>query len=216
MSKRSDDVRLLLAGAAPLVRAALAGLIVQAGYRLRKADQVSSRRTVLKRIRRKEVDLVVLVYDTAAGLGLNLIEQIRVEEPDLPLLVINSTPSNHEAMTIIRAGVSGYLGRKSTPEDFARSIERSLAGGHYVSPEVAERLLFQFGAASGDSIDEQLSPREVQVLGLIAKGKKRAEIAETLALSPQTISSYRARIMEKLGLRTTAELIRYAVDHKLV
>lgn len=214
--KGSNDFKLLLAGASPLVRAAFAGLIAQAGYHLPKSDQVSSRKTVLNRIRKHNVDLLILIYDTAAGLGLNLIEQIRSERSDVRLLVINSSPSDHEAMIIIRAGVSGYLGRKSTPDDFSRALERLLSGGNYVSPGVAEKLLFQFGTGSGEGITENLSGRETQVLSLLAKGKKRAEIAETLSLSPQTISSYRSRIMEKLGLETNAELIRYAVDQKLV
>jgi DNA-binding NarL/FixJ family response regulator len=209
------DAKFLLVGASPLVRAAVASLIAQAGYRLSGSDQVSTARTAMKRIREVPPDLLILLYDTAAKLGISLIEQIVAEQPDLPILVINPSPSDHEAMTIIRSHVTGYLGRKSTPEHLVQALRRILAGRNYVSPAIAEKLLFHLGS-SGDRLDQTLSPRETQVLGLIARGKKRAEIAETLSLSPQTISSYRSRILEKLGLGTNAELIRYAVDNKLV
>jgi DNA-binding NarL/FixJ family response regulator len=214
VNRSKNEQQILIAGAFPLVRSALASLINRAGYRVDEHHYAGSAGELLNRIRRDSVDLVFLIYDTASGFGLNLIEQIRAEKPDLPLLVLNSSPSDREAMAVIRAHVTGYLGRQSTPQHLVQALRKTLSGHCFVSPEIAQTLLFKIG--SGMETEPMLSSREAQVLSLISQGKKRATIAETLYLSPQTISSYRTRILEKLGVNNDAALIRYAVEHRLV
>ncbi len=214
VNRSKDNQQILIAGAFPLVRSALASLISRAGYQIDEHHHAGSAGAVLNRIREDSIDLVFLIYDTASGFGLNLIEQIRAEKPDLPLLVLNSSPSDHDAMAVIRAHVTGYLGRQSTPHHLVQALRRTLSGHCFVSPEVAQTLLFKLG--SGMEAQPTLSSRETQVLSLISQGKKRATIAETLFLSPQTISSYRTRILDKLGVKNDAALIRYAVEHRLV
>lgn len=216
MANRSRKVKILLVSSSPLLRSALERAIRHAIEPVRIAEAATPE-AAMKRIRRNRPSIMLLLFDTASRLGLNLVESVQAEMPDLPIVVINPFPSHHEALTIIRTRVSAYLGQKSSEKHLQSAIRRALAGQRYVSPQVAESLVLRLSGTPDGEVDEaNLSPRESQVLRLLAQGHKRGEIAETLCLSPQTVSSYRSRILEKLGLKTNAELIRWAIDSQFI
>lgn len=162
-------------------------------------------------------DLVILDINLPDKSGLDALKDIKRVCPDLPVLILSLYPEAHYARRALKAGASGYLTKDSAPEEVTTAVKRILQGGRYVSAALAEQLAADLGTTSGEAREphEMLSDRELEVLRLIGSGNTPTEIAEQLTLSIKTVSTYRARILEKLSLRTTAELIRFAVDHQL-
>jgi DNA-binding NarL/FixJ family response regulator len=132
------------------------------------------------------------------------------------VLVLSVHPEDQYALRVLRAGAFGYLTKDSAPDELVNAIRKVVSGGRYVSELMAERLALEIGADTSKLPHETLSDREFQVLRLMATGKPVTAIAEELNLSPKTISTYRARVLAKMNLETTAELIHYAVQHHLV
>jgi DNA-binding NarL/FixJ family response regulator len=216
--KSSDQERaitVLLASARPTLRAALSTLI-NTQPDLKVTAEAATQTDILAHAATSGFDVIVVVFNVAAGLGLNCLEQVRTQYPKVPIVVMNLSPSDHDALTIIRMELAAYLGRRSEPAHLFEALRRAVKGQRFISPAVAEQLVFQLSVTSDEAAEGVLTPRERQVLTLIAQGIKRREIAETLRLSPQTVSTYRSRLLEKLGLKTNAQLVRYAVDEKLV
>jgi len=162
-------------------------------------------------------DLVILDVNLPDKSGLDALKDIKRAYPSLPVLILSLYPEAHYARRALKAGASGYLTKDTAPEEVTHAVKRILQGGRYVSAALAEQLAADLGTAATDSRErhEVLSDRELEVLRLIGSGNTPTEIAEHLTLSIKTVSTYRARILEKLNLRTTAELIRFAVDHQL-
>ncbi|MDO9118425.1 MAG: response regulator transcription factor [Nitrospira sp.] len=162
-------------------------------------------------------DLVILDINLPDKSGLDALKDIKRISPDLPVLILSLYPEAQYARRALKAGASGYLTKDTAPEEVTTAVKRILQGGRYVSAALAEQLAADLGTTSGEAREphERLSDRELEVLRLIGSGRTPTEIAEQLALSIKTVSTYRARILEKLNLRTTAELIRFAVDHQL-
>lgn len=162
-------------------------------------------------------DLVILDINLPDKSGLDALKDIKRVSPDLPVLILSLYPEAHYARRALKAGASGYLTKDTAPEEVTTAVKRILQGGRYVSAALAEQLAADLGTTSGEAQEphEMLSDRELEVLRLIGSGKTPTEVAEQLTLSIKTVSTYRARILEKLNLRTTAELIRFAVDHQL-
>ncbi|MCS6294197.1 MAG: response regulator transcription factor [Nitrospira sp.] len=162
-------------------------------------------------------DLVILDINLPDKSGLDALKDIKRVCPDLPVLILSLYPEAHYARRALKAGASGYLTKDTAPEEVTTAVKRILQGGRYVSAALAEQLAADLGTTSGEAQEphEMLSDRELEVLRLIGSGNTPTEVAEQLTLSIKTVSTYRARILEKLHLRTTAELIRFAVDHQL-
>ena len=168
-------------------------------------------------------ELVALVASTAADVvlmdvnmpgegSIETLQRIAALRPGLPVLVISMLPEEHVAPRLLRLGAAGYVSKGAAAEELVAAIRKVLAGGRYVSAALAERIAFTGTAAA----HEALSPRELQVLRLIAGGRPVKEIADALALSVSTVHTHRARILEKLGVRSDVELTRYAVRFHLV
>jgi two-component system invasion response regulator UvrY len=134
----------------------------------------------------------------------------------LPVLVLSMHPEDQYAIRALRAGASGYLTKESAPDELVAAIRKIVRGGKYISPTLAERLAAEIEAPGGKLPHERLSDREYQVLLMIASGKTVSQIAQELSLSVKTISTYRARLLEKMGMQTNAELTHYAIENKLV
>lgn len=162
-------------------------------------------------------DLVMLDINLPDKSGLDTLKDIKQVCPDLPVLILSLYPEAQYARRAFKAGAAGYLTKDTAPEEVTTAVKHILRGGRYVSAALAEQLAADLATTAGDSRapHERLSDRELEVLRLIGAGKTPTEVAEHLALSIKTVSTYRARILEKLNLRTTAELIRFAVDHRL-
>jgi len=160
---------------------------------------------------------VVLLDITMPGfMGLDALKQIKVEKPDLPILVLSMHPEDQYGIRVLKAGASGYLMKSTAPDQLVGAIRKVYRGGRYVSPSLAEKMAFGLQTGATELPHEALSDREYQVLCMIASGKTVKEIAAELALSEKTVSTYRARILEKMNMKSNAELTHYAIKLDLV
>src|SRR6185436_5889251 len=160
-------------------------------------------------------DVVVLDITMPNKSGLDVLKQLHAESPRLPVLVLSMHSEDQYAVRVLRAGAAGYLTKESAPIKLVQAIRKVVRGGKYVSPALAERLVYDL-TDSTKAPHEILSDREYQVLCMIASGKTVTIIGEELALSVKTISTYRVRILEKLNMKNNAELTRYAIKEGLV
>ncbi len=162
-------------------------------------------------------DLMILDIDLPGRGGLDLLRQVKVEHPQMPVIIFSMHPEEQFAIRALKGGASGYVAKDSDSAQLVAAVHKVLHGGKYVSPALAERLADDLGRQHLGSAasHELLSDREFQVMRLIAAGKSTTLIADLLSLSVKTVSTYRSRILEKLGLKTSLELIRYTVDHHL-
>ena len=205
----ADDHALVRRGVAHILREDIAGLdITEAGTAHEALDAVQT----------APWDLVILDVNLPDKSGLEVLKDIKRMSPGLPILILSLYPEAHYARRALKAGASGYITKDTAPEEATNAVKHILQGGRYVSASLAEQLAADLGASTGEHREphEILSDRELEVLRLIGRGHTPTEVAEQLTLSIKTVSTYRARLLEKLDLRTTAELIRFAVDHRLI
>jgi two-component system invasion response regulator UvrY len=163
-----------------------------------------------------EWDAVVLDLSFAGKSGLEILKELKQIRPRLPVLVLTMHSEEQYARRAFKAGAAGFITKDSPRAELSKAIHRVLGGGRYLSPALAEKLIVDLERGVDRPPDETLSDREFQVMRLIASGKTLSEIADLLSLSDKTISTYRARVMEKMGMRTNAELTHYAIQNKLV
>lgn len=179
-------------------------------------EEASQGAAALDAIRRQPWDLLILDVALPDKHGLEVLKEAKGIQPRLPVLMLSLYPEKEFAMRAIRAGASGYLTKQSAPSELLTAVRRVLQGGRYITEALAEQMAEALESGSEGVLHARLSDRELQVLRLFGQGKGVTLIAEDLALSVKTVSTYRARILEKLSCETTAELIRYAIDAKLV
>src|ERR1043166_6928204 len=170
----------------------------------------------LRVIKSEPCDVVLLDITMPNKSGLDVLKELHAESPRLPVLVLSMHPEDQYAMRVLRAGAAGYVYKKSAPAKLVQAIRKVVRGGKYVSPTLAEKLVYDLGTQSDKAPHEILSDREYQVLCMIASGKTVTQIAEALALSVKPISTYRVRILEKLQMNNNAEITRYAIKEGLV
>ena len=148
--------------------------------------------------------------------GLEILRQLKKMQPDLPVLVLTIFDEDQIAIRVLKAGASGFITKNTMPEELVAAVTKIYAGGRYVSPSLAEKLVFNIYTEDEKPVHHRLSNREYQILCLIAEGKSVKQIAEELFLSVQTIRTYRTRILEKMDMKTDAELIHYAIQNNLI
>jgi two-component system invasion response regulator UvrY len=171
----------------------------------------------LNKVWKETWDVVILDITMPGRSGLEVLREIKKSKPKLPVLVLSMHPEGQFAVRVLKRGASGYMTKESAPEELVGAIKKVLAGGRYVSNSLAEKLAnYLSGGETQKPPQEKLSDREFQVLRLIASGKIVSEIAKELSLSVKTISTYRSRILEKMGMKNNAELMHYAMQHQLV
>jgi len=163
-----------------------------------------------------DVDLLVMDVGLPGKNGIDIVKILRDEMPRLKVLIVSMYPEDQYAVRAFRAGAAGYLNKASAPEKLVEAINQVIAGRKYVTPEIAQALIENLHAPQDSEPHEKLSDREFQTLKLIASGKRLSDIAEELALSPKTVSVYRARILEKMAMSNNAELTHYAIKNGLV
>jgi DNA-binding NarL/FixJ family response regulator len=198
--------------------------IVREGFRRILADvfpdvvvgEADSAEHALDLGRAEAWDVVVLDISMPGRGGLDALKEFHATLPGVPVLMMSMYPEDQYALRAFRAGASGYITKGSSADELVEAVRKVLAGGRYVSPALAEHLAASLVTDTGRRLHEALSDRELQVLRLFAAGKTIKEIAFDLHLSEKTISTYRTRTLEKMGLRTTAELVRYAIRADLV
>lgn len=160
-------------------------------------------------------DVIILDINLQDKSGLEVLKEVKSSRPDLPVIMLSVYSEEHYAIRAFKAGAAAYLTKETAPNQLVAAVAAALKGQTYVTPSVAQQLLERVSRRSIHR-EPTLSDREVQVLSLLARGKALKEIGHILNVSEKTISTYRARLMNKLGLRTTIELIRYALNHGLV
>ncbi|MFZ5512751.1 MAG: response regulator [Pseudomonadota bacterium] len=183
---------------------------------LRIAGEAGSMGEALAMVRDQEWDLVLLDIVLPDQNGLEGVKRIKRVKPDLPVLVFSNFTENEFALTSLEAGAAGFVGKDSSPEQLRTAIRTAISGRRYVGPVLAERLLTGVAPQQPRRLPhEQLSAREMEILLRISKGQSLTDIGKQLHLSVKTISTYRSRILQKMGMETNAELTRYVVLHKL-
>jgi DNA-binding NarL/FixJ family response regulator len=172
--------------------------------------------SALEMLARERWDAALLDLNLPGRDGLALLEDIRRDHPSLPVLVVSAYREEEFAVRCLRLGARGYVTKDSAPDELVAALRKALAGGLYVTSDLAERLAAVVGGHLAAASHEALSMRELQVLRLVASGRSLKQIAQELNLSEKTVATYRARVSAKLQLSTNVELTRYAVQHRLV
>jgi two-component system invasion response regulator UvrY len=183
---------------------------------IKVTDEAGNGQEALEKVWKNRYDVVLLDISMPGRSGLDILKQIRSDKPALHVLILSVSPEEQYAIRALKAGASGYLTKESTPNELITAVRKVSEGKKYVSASLAERLASHLEVKAGGSLHESLSDREYEVMCMIASGKPVKEIAEDLLLSVKTISTYRARIMEKMGMKNNAQLTHYAINSKLV
>jgi len=170
---------------------------------------------VLTKARTENWDILVLDLSMPGRGGLDVLQELHAMKPRMPILVLSMHPEDQYAVRTFKAGASGYVNKESAVEELVTAIQKVVDGGRYVSPEFAEKLAFDLTRNSTKALHEALSDREYRVLCMLGAGKRVSEIATDLIISVKTVSTYRARILEKMNLTSNAEIIRYTIENNL-
>jgi len=180
------------------------------------ADEAGNGQEVLDYIWKNEYDMILLDIGMPGMPALEVLKQVKNEKPRLPVLVLSMYPEDQYAVRFIRAGASGYLTKESAPEELITAIRKITAGRKYITSSVAEKLADEVEPDAEKPAHHTLSDREFEVFRLIASGKTVKQIADDLFLSVKTISTYRSRILEKMKMKTNAELMHYALKQHML
>jgi two-component system invasion response regulator UvrY len=207
-------IRVIVVDDHPVVRRGLKQIIA-AEQDMQVAGEAENAREALCVIRRTACDAVVLDITLPDASGIDVLIQLKHERPTLPVLIMSIHEEELYALRVLKAGASGYLMKSSVPEELIKAIRKIATGGKYISSSIAERLASEH-ASPEKAPHAKLSDREFQILCLIASGKSLKEIGEALCISGKTVSSYRARILEKMSMSNNSDLTRYAVEHHLI
>jgi DNA-binding NarL/FixJ family response regulator len=205
-------IRLLVADDHPVVREGIKRLI-SGQHDMRIVGEAAVGDEVLQRVRENDADLLLLDISMPGSDFLGTLQRVLAERPNIRVLVLSIHPEETYALRAFQAGASGYLTKDRSPEELTEAIRRIYQGGKYISAALAERLLSGRTVPFPGTPHEKLTKREYQILRMLGSGKRLKDIAKELRLSPKTISTHRAHILKKLNLKSTAELIRYTVEH---
>lgn len=208
-------IRLVLADDHTIVREGLKQLLGAAGD-LQVVGEAQSGHEVIERIRALDFDVLLLDMSMPGKSGIELIRQVHAERPKLRILVLSMHEEHQYAVRAIRAGAAGYLTKESASRQLVDAIRKVAAGGAFISSEVAQQLALGAMPGASGPLHATLSDREFQIFQLIASGKSVSDIAERLNLSVKTVSTHKANVLQKMNMSTQAELIRYALTHRLV
>lgn len=205
----------LIADDHAMIRTGLRQYLEQDGSICAIGEAASGAET-LQGLRDGQWDLVILDINMPDGSGIDTLRQIRLEHPNARVLVVSGYAEKQYAINVLRAGASGYLAKDQAPEEFMRAVRTVLAGRRFVTASLSELLVSEFDQPTDQPLHSALSQREFQVLGKLAVGRSVSEIADELAISMKTVSTYRARVLEKMHLETNADLTTYALRNGLL
>ena len=188
--------------------------ILKDEYPAAEIKEVSDGETLIKEVTLHDWDLVISDLDMPGRSGLEALEQIKLIKPKLPVLILSIFTNDLYAVRVLKAGASGYINKNAAPYELIIAIQRIALGKKYITPDIAEKLLYHLDPSKKPH--ELLSNREFEIFKLLAMGKSLTQIAESFSLALTTISTHRSHIMEKLGLSTNAELVRYAIASHII
>ena len=207
-------IRILIADDHPMFREGLRRILAGCPD-INVADEASNGQEVFEKVWNNEYDMVLLDIAMPGIPGLEVLKRLKNEKPKLPVLVLSMYPEEQYAVRVIKAGASGYLTKESASEELISAIRRISGGKKYITSSIAERLADDVEPTAEKPLHDTLSDREFEVYRMIAAGKTTTQMAEELLLSVKTISTYRSRILEKMKMKTNAELIHYAIKHNM-
>jgi two-component system, NarL family, invasion response regulator UvrY len=208
-------IKILIADDHPIVRKGLKEILSEHPD-MKVLGEAQNSHEVLNLIRKQDWDVVVLDITMPGRDGLDVLKDLKKARPRLPVLVLSIHPEEQYGVRALKAGASGYLTKESAPDRLVSAIRKILERGKYVSPGLAEKLAFDLDKNAQNLPHERLSDREYQVLAMIASGKTVGQIGQELSLSAKTISTYRSRLLAKMGMKSSAELTHYAIRNKLI
>lgn len=208
-------LKILIADDHAIVREGLKQILAETADMV-VAGEATNGQEVLELVRKKDFDLVLLDLAMPEKDGLDTLKELRLEKPNLPVLVLSIYPEEQYAVRVLKAGASGYLTKESAPDDLIAAIRKVSQKGKYVSQSLGEKLASYLTADPDQPAHELLSDREYRVMLMIASGKTVTEIAEAIFLSVKTISTYRVRALRKMGMKNNAEFAYYAIKHGLL
>lgn len=209
-------MRILIADDHAIVRKGLKQLILEE-YPSAQLAGVKDTEELMFKLVESSWDIVICDLNMPGRSGLDALHQIRQAYPSLPVLIMSMYPEDQYALRVLKAGASGYLGKDTVHEDIIKAIRTVLLGRKFITPLVAEKLADALGSGNQELLlHEKLSDREFDVFKLLASGKAVSDIAEQLSLSVTTVSTYRSRVLEKMDMKSNADLTRYALDNKLI
>lgn len=214
MARAAPWIRMMLVDDHPVVRRGVRDILAEA-FPDAEIHEVGSGAEATALVGSQRWDVVILDLTLPDGSGLDVLKEIRQSQSRLPVLILSMHAAEHFARRAIAAGASGYLTKDTADAELVTAVTRLLRGGKYFGPEVLERVVLGIHPDRAGLPHERLSDREYQVMRMIGAGKTVSQIAETLGLSVKTVSTYRARVLEKMEMRTNAELTHYVVRHNL-
>ena len=179
------------------------------------AGEAADGSEALRKLSANKYDLVILDLGLPGTAGLDVLRTLKAKRPSLPVIIMSIHTEEEYAVRVLKEGASGYLTKESVPVDLIKAIRKALIGGIYVSDSLGERFAGKLLGHTENKPHESLSRREYQIFRLIVKGKSAKEIAREVSLARPTVSTYRARILDKMKMKTNAELVRYAVKQNL-
>ena len=208
-------IRILIADDHPIVRKGIIDILISELNDV-VCGEASDAAQALALVQNNNWDLAVLDITMPGRSGLDVLRELKHLKPDLPVLMLSMHLEDQYGKRVLRAGASGYMNKQSAPDELVKAVQKILAGRHYVSPSLAEKLVVDLHEKKERPLHEALSHREFDVLRMLALGKTVSQIAQEVHLSVTTVSTYRARILDKMNMTTTAELMHYALRHNLV
>lgn len=206
--------RILIADDHPIVRKGLRQILEEGGI-VRTVEEAENGREAIEKIKKSNFDIAMLDISMPEMSGLEALEEIKKIKPALPVLILSIYPEEEYAVRALKSGASGYLTKKSAPDELITAIRKIARGSRYISLSLADFLACHLTGETNKPIHETLSNREFQVLRMIAAGKSLKEIAFDMSLSPKTISTFRTRILQKMQMQNNADLIQYAIKNNL-
>jgi len=208
-------LRILIADDHTVVRKGLRQILLDE-FPTAQIEEVADAEELIKKVMTARWDVVVSDLSMPGRSGLDALQQIKLSYPDLPVLILSIHPEEQYALRALKSGASGYLSKDTAPDELVKAVQKVLLGKKYISQAIAEKLANTFSSDAVLHPHESLSDREFDVMKLLANGKSVSEIAEMLSLSVTTVSTYRARVMVKMDLKSNSDLTKYAIENRLI
>jgi two-component system, NarL family, invasion response regulator UvrY len=207
-------LKILIADDHAIIRRGLKQILAEE-YPSAQIEECNDAEAVIKHTITSNWDIIICDLSMPGRSGLDVVEHVKYNYPGLPVLILSIHPEEQYAIRALRAGAAGYLSKDAATDELVKAVQKLLQGRKYISSAIAEKIASGLSHNGDRPLHENLSDRELHVLKLIAEGKPVSEIAEQLSLGITTVSTYRARILAKLSLRTNADLVRYALENEL-
>ncbi len=208
-------IKVLITDDHPVVRQGIRQILSEYAD-IEVVDEAGQGSELLDQVMNNDYDVVLLDISMPGKSGLELLKDLKVLRPELAVLILSVHPEAQYAIRALKSGASGYLPKSTLPDELIKAIRKVAVGKKYITPSLAEIIATDFDQTDEKPVYQNLSDREFEVLCQLASGKSLKEIGEELSLSAKTISTYRERILDKLGLKSTAEIIRFAIQEGLV